>query len=130
MLSSLPTRNDENEDNVEITEIESSFSFATVHGSIGTIKTISEGSFHFFRQIQESILKESNNVGGLDHTLWRSYKSRINSTTVEESNYLDGDLLKTFQYMNAFSKQRVIEALPSSIYKTTDIENFIRTLVS
>ncbi|KAI8090511.1 CPSF A subunit region-domain-containing protein [Thamnidium elegans] len=129
MLSNAPaTQHNENDITSQITATESSFTYVTVHGSIGTIKTISENSFHFFKQIQSSILKESGNIGGLDHTAWRSYKSRIHST--EESNYLDGDLLKSFQQMNAFSKQRVIESLPSSIYKASDIENFIRTLVA
>ncbi|GAA5808539.1 hypothetical protein MFLAVUS_001930 [Mucor flavus] len=129
MLSKAPaTQHDENDITSQITATEASFTYVTVHGSIGTIKTISENSFHFFKQIQSSILKESGNIGGLDHTAWRSYKSRTHST--EESNYLDGDLLKSFQHMNAFSKQRVIESLPSSIYKASDIENFIRTLVA
>ena len=120
-------RHDEN----EIYTTESPFTFATVHGSIGTIKTISAETFRFFKQIQDSILKQSNYIGKLDHTNWRSYKPKINTNQWQdtETNYLDGDLLKSFQYMNRIDKENVLKSLPSHQYKAIDIEQFINSVV-
>lgn len=114
----------------QITATYNPFTFATIHGSIGTVKTISEDSFLFFKQIQECILREYNNIGGLDHTLWRNYKPTIHHNAEQDSNYLDGDLLKSFQQLNKFSKQRVVDGLSTTRYKVVDIEQFINTLVA
>ncbi|RCH97919.1 DNA damage-binding protein 1a, partial [Rhizopus stolonifer] len=95
-----------NEDTHTITQsIEPAFTYATVHGSIGVVKTISKEAFEFFKQIQNSILKESQNIGKLDYVAFRSYRPKINSQhhhffNQEESDmpsyYLDGDVLKLF----------------------------------
>lgn len=130
VLSNLTKDEDKNTAKSQITATCNPFTFATIHGSIGTVKTISEDSYLFFKQIQDCILKEFNNIGGLDHTLWRSFKPTIYHRTEQDSNYLDGDLLKSFQQLNNFSKQRVVDGLPTTEFKVVDIEQFINTLVA
>lgn len=130
VLSNLAKHNDENDIESKITATYNPFTFATIHGSIGTVKTISEASYLFFKQIQDGILNECNNIGELDHTLWRNYKPTIHHNAEQTNNYLDGDLLKSFQQMNKLSKQRVIDALPTRTYNVKDIEQYINTLVA
>lgn len=118
LSNSQKKKNDENDMDMDITATEAPFTFATVHGSIGTIKTISEESFHFFKRIQDKVLKEVNNVGELDHALWRSYKPKIAMANWQqqqqpnlETNYLDGDLLRSFHYMDTLEKTKIVNSL-------------------
>lgn len=128
-LSSQNKRHNENEVGSDLISTESPFTFVTVHGSIGTIKTISKHSFDFFKEIQDNILKEMNNIGELSHQHWRSYKPKVpQQANLIESNYLDGDILKSFQYLNLIEKQKILNL--TSPYKVKDIEDFINSLVS
>lgn len=134
-----------------VTATESPFTFATVHGMIGTIKTISEDTFLFFKQIQDAIIyleqQESGSlqnivVGDLSHAYWRNYKPKISQSQQQQSlpqgaimeqssnsNYLDGDLLKSFCYLTKAEKQKVVQFAQIS-FNVKDVEDFINTLVA
>jgi DNA damage-binding protein 1 len=142
LSSSSNSSNQQHNENDQIvlgSAIEPPFTFATIHGSIGTIKTISEESFKYFWNIQQEILKYKNNIGNLDHQLWRSYKPKIHSNNQQQQqqqqtsatcNYLDGDLLKSFQYMSKLEKQIIVDLIPPSRQTIKDIEEQINTLIS
>lgn len=117
--------------------LEKSFSFATVHGSIGTIKTISSEAFEFFLEIQEGVLALTANIGKLDYHSWRNYKPKLSSSvendTEAEPNpmFLDGDILKQYLSMSFENKSRIVrDNSILSRYQVTDIENLINDLVS
>lgn len=125
------------EQNILIEPIEKSFTFATVHGSIGTIKTISQEAFEFFFLIQESILRETKSSGGLDYYLWRQFKPKINSDSVNNSEdlanpmFLDGNVLKQYLTLPNSTKLKIISHYSVfSKYRVTDLENLINSLIS
>lgn len=119
---------EQKEDNVLVKPLEKSFTFATLHGSIGTVKTISVESFQFFSMIQDSILDEIQNIGNLDYHVWRRYKPKMNTPGIENQMFLDGDILKQFLSMSESSKQKVLASLAQ--YSAADIENLINSLIS
>ncbi|KAI8975445.1 mono-functional DNA-alkylating methyl methanesulfonate N-term-domain-containing protein [Mycotypha africana] len=116
-----------------------SFSFATVSGIIGSVKTITTECFEFFYNLQNLILQERRNIGKLDYNAYRAYRPKmgvedsqeyyINSrykmmSDVEEGEqksklnsksnndlFLDGDLLKQYHYLTREEKQQIAESL-------------------
>ncbi|KAI8328162.1 CPSF A subunit region-domain-containing protein [Choanephora cucurbitarum] len=112
--------------------IDPSFTFVTVHGSIGVVKTITTEAFELFQQLQEGILKESHNVGKLDYAAWRSYKPKISHLSDQQAScYLDGDVLKKFADMSKHDKQKILTR--SSLLQSFDvkqIEDLVYDLVS
>ncbi|KAG0745943.1 hypothetical protein G6F57_002896 [Rhizopus arrhizus] len=115
-------------DNIDcISKYGSEFTFATVNGSIGTVKTISRESFEFFKGIQEGILNILPNNGNLDHGLWRKYRPKYKVTRMND-NYLDGDILKLFSSMNLLEKQKLLEHYKN--VSVQQLEKWIYHLVS
>lgn len=106
------------------------FSFATVLGSIGIVKTISSHSFEFFHKVQENILKEKRNIGELDYHRWRSYKPNIHpGDQAQISNFIDGDIISQYSTLTLKEKQSVIDALGFQ-YTIQEMEDLIHSLVS
>ncbi|KAI8368044.1 mono-functional DNA-alkylating methyl methanesulfonate N-term-domain-containing protein [Blakeslea trispora] len=108
------------------------FTFATVHGSIGTVKTITSEAFEVFYQLQEGILRESHNVGKLDYAAWRSYKPKIAGLYDQQGPYfLDGDVLKKYADMPKQDKQKVLSDSPLlQQYDVKQMEDLVYDLIS
>ena len=113
--------------------IEKSFTFATVHGSIGTVKTISQRSFELFSVLQQYILIENTSIGNLKYSSWRNYKPKLQQIQhhQEITTYLDGDLLKKYQYLTHSIKYKILqqhEVLRK--YSIMEMEGLINSLIS
>lgn len=109
--------------------IEGSFTFATVHGSIGTVKTISHKAFELFSAVQKNILAESTSIGNLKYASWRNYKPQLHHHQ-DMTTYLDGDLLKKFQYFNLTIKHKILQHDLLKNYTIVEMEGLINSLVS
>jgi hypothetical protein len=47
------------------------------------------------------------------------------------TNYLDGDLLKSFQYLSKLDKQKIVSSLMTEQqFRVKDVEDFINSLVA
>ncbi|CAO0790870.1 unnamed protein product [Mucor circinelloides] len=112
--------------------IEHSFTFATVHGSIGTVKTISPKAFELFSILQKNILAESTSIGNLKYSSWRNYKPKLQQIQHHSdiTTYLDGDLLKKFQYFNFTVKHKILQHDLLKKYSIAEMEGLINSLVS
>ncbi|KAI8636915.1 CPSF A subunit region-domain-containing protein [Parasitella parasitica] len=110
-----------------------SFTFATVHGSIGTVKTISQKSFEMFNVLQQYILLENTNVGNLKYSSWRNYKPKLQQMYHQQeiTTYLDGDLLKKFQCLTYTAKYKILQQHELlRRYSIIEMEGLINSLIS
>eukprot|EP01133_Synstelium_polycarpum_P003413 gene3413-3876_t len=90
--------------------------FATVNGSIGVIVSISKEDYDFFFKLQAGLNRVVKGVGGLDHKNWRSFCNE--HTTVEASNFIDGDVIETFMDLKQDKMLEAIKDLDISIEDT------------
>ncbi|RYH30097.1 hypothetical protein EON65_06255 [archaeon] len=67
--------------------------YGTISGAIGSIIALTEPSYQFFSAVEKALRAVINQIGGLVHQDWRSFKSEIK--IAPQKNVLDGDLIET-----------------------------------
>ncbi|KAI7899232.1 CPSF A subunit region-domain-containing protein [Cokeromyces recurvatus] len=118
-----------------VSPYENPFTFVTVAGSIGTVKSISLQSFKLLRILQEGVLSKKENIGGLKYHEWRMFKPKIGLNTrhsphVEASNYIDGDIINEWIQLPIEAKKEIISQSPVFSEKTIkDIDQFVHSLI-
>ncbi|KAI9468079.1 MAG: CPSF A subunit region-domain-containing protein [Benjaminiella poitrasii] len=115
---------------------ENAFTFVTVAGSIGTVKSISQGSFRLLQALQEGILNEKENISGLQYHKWRMFKPKIGlntrhyNTSESSTNYIDGDIIVEWVQLANEIKNRILSKSPLFAGKTVnEMDQYVHSLL-
>ncbi|CAO3597924.1 unnamed protein product [Absidia cylindrospora] len=87
--------------------------YATVNGAIGTLTGITEEDYELLLTVQQRILQSCPPIGGMDHSVWRTFYNGARSG--ESRNYIDGDLVEKFLTLPRKQQNSIVESLPISV---------------
>jgi DNA damage-binding protein 1 len=90
--------------------------FGTVHGSIGTIISISKSDFDLFKALESSIDHCVRGIGGLKHDDYRAFQNE-RCVTVQR-NTIDGDIVESFLDLSSGDKVDVMRLLNNNLGKS------------
>ena len=100
--------------------------FGTVNGVLGLLATLPQEDYHFFVKVQAALAKAVQGVGGLSHSVWRSFRNERKS--VDASGMLDGDLIESFLELKPEQAEAVVASLGVAGVTVEDLTKRIEDL--
>jgi DNA damage-binding protein 1 len=101
------------------------FIFGTVSGAIGVVISLPPSTFQILHLVQVALAKVVIPVGGLPHSVWRSFYTDRNPVTSATSpnrtmrGFIDGDLVETFLDLDRVTQEKVVAAMPGPELETS-----------
>ena len=103
--------------------------FVTLEGTLGQIIQINKEVFLFLKELQNFLIKNSENIGGFDYNNWKMF--RYGKIKKESEGFIEGDLIEKFLNNDEIFKKKILKDLNYNWNKQyNEIIHILETLVN